>query len=84
MSSKTLASYLMMIFSQEESDFKSANICKDIIAKGSFAPTSHELSCENAAFLKDSLEIGKSKYRITSNNRLPRIIAPPKMGPNYF
>ena len=61
-SSKVLSCYLMMLCSQAEYDFDSAKFCKEIIAKGSFGPVCNKLTCDKAAFLMDSLEIGKKKY----------------------
>ena len=51
-----------MLCSQAEYDFDSAKFCKEIIAKGSFGPVCNKLTCDKAAFLMDSLEIGKKKY----------------------
>ena len=51
-----------MFYSQGEHDFKSAQVCKDILSKGTFPPVSPQISCDKAAYLLDSLEIGKSKY----------------------
>ena len=61
-SSKVLSAYLMMLCSQAEYDFTSAKFCKDIIAKGSFGSVCNKMNCDKAAFLMDSLEIGKKKY----------------------
>ncbi|KAI6661263.1 hypothetical protein LOD99_10084 [Oopsacas minuta] len=61
-SSKELSCYLMMLCSQTESDFTTTKFCKEIIAKGSFGPVCNELTSDKAAFLMDSLEIGKKKY----------------------
>ncbi|KAI6650503.1 hypothetical protein LOD99_7554 [Oopsacas minuta] len=61
-SSKELSCYLMMLCSQTEYDFTTTKFCKEIIAKGSFGPVCNKLTCDKAAFLMDSLEIGKKKY----------------------
>ena len=52
----------MMLCSQAEYDFTNAKFCKEIIAKGSFGLVCNNLTCDTAAFLMDSLEIGKKKY----------------------
>ena len=61
-SSKELSCYLMMLCSQDEYDFTNAKFCQEIIAKGSFGLVCNKLTCDKAAFLMDSLEIGKKKY----------------------
>ena len=60
--SKTIANYLPKLYSQEEHDFKSAQECKEILSEGTFSLISQQISCDKAANLVDSLEIGKSKY----------------------
>ncbi|KAI6647528.1 hypothetical protein LOD99_8794 [Oopsacas minuta] len=52
----------MMLCSQTEYDFTTTKFCKEIIAKGSFGPVCNKLTCDQSAFLMDSLEIGKKKY----------------------
>ncbi|KAI6661839.1 hypothetical protein LOD99_9791 [Oopsacas minuta] len=61
-SSQELSCYLMMLCSQTEYDFTTTKFCKEIIAKGSFGQICNKLTCDKAAFLMDSLEIGKKKY----------------------
>ncbi|KAI6651416.1 hypothetical protein LOD99_5223 [Oopsacas minuta] len=61
-SSKELSCYLMMLCSQTEYDFTTTKFCKEITAKGSFGPVCNKLTCDKAAFLMDSLEIGNKKY----------------------
>ena len=51
-----------MLCSQAEYDFDNVKFCKEIIAKGSFGPVCNKLTFDKAAFLMDSLEIGKKKY----------------------
>ena len=61
-SPKTLASYLLLLCSNEDLDFSSAKVCKEIINKGNYSHICPQLSLDKSAFLIDSLEIGKSKY----------------------
>ncbi|KAI6660554.1 hypothetical protein LOD99_14138 [Oopsacas minuta] len=52
----------MMLYSQTEYDFTTTKFCKEIIAMESFGPVCNKLTSDKAAFLMDSLEIGKKKY----------------------
>ena len=61
-SPKTLATYLLLLCSNEDLDFSSAKICKEIINKGNYSHICPQLSLDKSAFLIDCLEIGKSKY----------------------
>ena len=61
-SPKTLATYLLLLCSNEDLDFSSARVCKEIINKGNYSHICPQLSLDKSAFLIDSLEIGKSKY----------------------
>ena len=61
-SPKTIASYLLLLCSNEEYDFSTAKVSKEIIEKGNFSPLCSQLTADKAAFLLDSLEIGKRKY----------------------
>ena len=59
---KTIASYLLLLCSNDEHDFSSAKVSREIIEKGNYSPLCSQLSIDKAAFLLDSLEIGKRKY----------------------
>ena len=61
-SPKTLATYLLLLCSNEDLDFSSAKVCKEIINKGNYSHMCPQLSLDKSAFLIDSLEIGKTKY----------------------
>ena len=61
-SPKTIATYLLKLCSQKERDFSSSKLCKEIITKGNYSTICSTLCCDKAAFLMDSLEIGKLKY----------------------
>ena len=58
----TLATYLLILCSNEGLDFSRARVCKEIINKGSFSHICTQLSLDKSACLIESLEIGKSKY----------------------
>ena len=59
---KTIAMYLVKLYSSEEHDKGTANVIKEIINTGKFGQLNNKLSLDTSAFLLDSLEIGKSKY----------------------
>ena len=60
-SPKTLATYFSLFWSNEDLNFSSARVCKEIINKGNYSHICPQLSQDKFAFLIDSLEIGKSK-----------------------
>ena len=60
-SPKTLATYRLLLSSNEDLNFSSAKVCKEIINKGNYSHICPQLSLDKSAFLIDSLEIGKSK-----------------------
>ena len=59
---KTIAMFLVKLYSLEEHDNSTANVIKEIINTGKFGQLNNKLSLDASAFLMDSLEIGKSKY----------------------
>ena len=59
---KTIAMFLVKLYSLEEHDNSTANVIKEIINTGNFGQLNNKLSLDASAFLMDSLEIGKSKY----------------------
>ena len=61
-SPKTLATSLLLLCSNEDLDFSSANVCEEIINKGNYTHIYPQLSLDKSAFLIDSLAIGKFKY----------------------
>ena len=61
-SPKTFATYFFFLCSNEDLNFSSAKVCKEIIIKGNFSHIFPQFSLDKSAFLIDSLEIGKSKF----------------------
>ena len=61
-SPKTLATCLLLLCSNEDLDFSSAKVYKEIINKGNYSHICSQLSLDKSAFLIDSFEIGKFKY----------------------
>ena len=61
-SAKTIAAHALQLISNETKDVSTANFCKEIIAKGTFANNSKIMSIDKSTFLLDLLEIGKEKY----------------------
>ena len=59
---KTIAIYLVKLYSLEEHDNCIANAMKEVINTGKFGKVNNKLSLDTSAYLLDSLEIGKSKY----------------------
>ena len=70
-SPKTLATYLLLLCSNEDLDFSGARVCKEIINKGNYSHICPQISLDKSAFLIDSLEIGKSKYLELRRTLLP-------------
>ena len=58
---KTIASYLLLLCSNEEYDFNSAKVSREILEKGNYSPLCSKLSINKATFLLDSLEIRNNK-----------------------
>ena len=50
------------LLSNESRDVNTANVCKEIIATGTYANLSKTLPIDNSTFLLDILKIGKRKY----------------------
>ena len=61
-SPKTIAAHALQLISNESKDLSTANFCKEIISKGTFADNSKIMSIDKSTFLLDPLEIGKQKY----------------------
>ena len=59
---KTIAAYALQLISNESKDLSTANFCKEIIRRGTFADDSKIISVDKSTFLLDLLEIGKRKY----------------------
>ena len=59
---KAIAAHTLPFISNESKDVSTANFCKEIIAKGTFADNSKIMSIDKSTFLLDLLEIGKEKY----------------------
>ena len=70
-SPKTLATCLLLLCSNEDLDFSSAKVCKEIINKGNYPHFCPQLALDKSAFLIDSLEIGKYKYLELRRTLLP-------------
>ena len=51
-----------MLISQKERDFPNSKVCEEIIAKGNYNTICSTLSCDKAAYLMDSLDIGIINY----------------------
>ena len=62
---------ISLLCSNEDLDFSSPRVCKEIINKGNYSHNSPQLSLGKSAFLVDSLEIGKSKYLELQRTLLP-------------
>ena len=56
-----IAAYALQLISNDKHDAKTACVCKEIISKGTYSPTSI-MPLEKSMFLLDLLEIGKRKY----------------------
>ena len=54
--SRTINNYLQMLYSQA----RFPKVCKEILSMDTFPPVSPQISCDKAAYLLDSLEIGRS------------------------
>ena len=52
---------ISLLCSNEDLDFSSAKVCKEIINKGNYSHICPQLSLDKSAFLIESLEIRKSK-----------------------
>ena len=59
---KIIATYALMLISNLSKDVNTSNVCKQIIAKGSFANEINSMPIDKSAFLLDLLEIGRRKY----------------------
>ena len=59
---KIIAAYALMLLSNEYRDVNTANVCKEIIATGTYANLSKIMPIDKSTFLLDILEIGKRKY----------------------
>ena len=57
-SPKTLATYLLLLCSNEDLNFTSAKVYKEIINKENYSHICPQLAQDKSAFLIDSLEIG--------------------------
>ena len=60
--SNIIAAYALMLLANESRDVNTANVCKGIIATGTYANLSKTLPIDKSTFLLDILEIGKRKY----------------------
>ena len=57
-----LSTCRLLLSSNEDLDFSSAKVCKEIINKRNYSHICPQLSLDKSGVLIDSLEIGKSKY----------------------
>ena len=60
---KQVASLCLQLIANEEKDYGTSDVCKDIVAKGTFLKQHSILSERNSSFLLDFLSIGKLRYR---------------------
>ena len=61
-SAKAISAHALQLISNESKDLSTANFCKEIIAKGTFADNSKTMPIDKSTFLLDLLEIGEAKY----------------------
>ena len=61
-SAKAVAAHALQLISNESKDLSTANFCKEIIAKGTFADNLNIVPIDKSTFLLDLLEICKEKY----------------------
>ena len=59
---KIIATYALMLISNLSKYVNTSSVCKQIIAKGSFASEKNSMPIDKSAFLLDLLEIGRRKY----------------------
>ena len=62
-SPKIIASLCLQLIANEEKDYATINVCKEIVEKGTYLEENSILSERNTSFPLDFLSIGKVKYR---------------------
>ena len=62
---------ISLLCSNEDLDFSSANVCKEIINKGNYSHICLQLALDKSAFRIDSIEIAISKYLELRRTLLP-------------
>ena len=62
-SSKTIASLCLQLIANEEKDYRTSEVCKEIVERGTYGDYNCTLSERKSSFLLDFLSIGKLRYR---------------------